>query len=125
VAFLVWRELSAQTYPAFRDKEFEKALDPAQLVTLAMRKEIKRRGQPSENALLVAEKESRYPETAKYGKVIDTDTCLVVVDRNLRDRIIAREHVSARELLLGSVQVWTNKIDPLGLDSLPGRDEVF
>lgn len=109
----------------FRDKEFEKAVDPAQLVTLAMRKEIRRRGQPSENALLTAERETRYPGAAECGKVIDADTRLVVVDRSLRDRIIARERVCTRELLLGSVQIWTNKIDHLGLDSLPGRDEIF
>lgn len=109
----------------FRDKEFEKAVDPAQLVTLAMRKEIRRRGQPHENALLTAENEKRYPEAAKYGKVIDADTRLVVVDQDLRNRIIARERVSMRELLAGSVQIWTNKIDRLGLDSLAGRDEIF
>lgn len=109
----------------FRDKEFEKSVDPAQLVTLAMRKEIRRRGQPSENALLSAEKETRYPDAAKYGKVIDAETRLVVVDQDLRSRIIVRERVSMRELLSGSVQIWTNKIDRLGLDSLLGRDEIF
>ena len=109
----------------FRDKEFEKAVDPAQLVTLAMRKEIKRRGQSGENALLIAEKEARYPEAAKYGKVIDADTCLVVVDQDLRSRIVARERVSMRDLLSASVQIWTNKIDRLALDPLPGRDGIF
>ena len=109
----------------FSDKEFEKAIDPAQLVTLAMRKEIRRRGQPHQNALFTAEDEKHYPEAAKYGKVIDTDTRLVVVDQELRDRVVARERISMRELLSGSVQIWTNKIDRLGLDSLPGRDEIF
>jgi CRISPR-associated endonuclease/helicase Cas3 len=110
----------------FRDKEFEKAIDPAQLVTLAMRKEIRRRGQPHENALLTAENEKRYPDAAKYGKVIDeADTRLVVVDQDLKNRIIDRERVSMRELLSGSVQIWANKIDGLGLDPLPGRDEIF
>lgn len=109
----------------FRDNEFEKAVDPAQLVTLAMWKEIRRWGQPHENALLTAENEIRYPETAKYGKVINADTRLVVVDQDLRSRIIARERVSMQELLSGSVQIWTNRMDRLGLDSLPGRDEIF
>ena len=35
------------------------------------------------------------------------------------------EVVAARELLLGSVQIWAHKIELLGLDRLPGRDEVF
>ena len=113
-------------FDLFRDKEFEKALDPARLVTLAMRKEIRRRGRPHENALLTAESEKRYPEAAKYGKVIDAATTrLVVVDQDLRRRIIARERVSMRELLSGSVQIWTNKTGRLGLDPLPGRDEIF
>lgn len=109
----------------FRDKEFERAVDPAQLVTFAMRKEIRRRRQSGENALLTAEKDRDYPEAAKVGKVIDADTRLVVIDRNLRDRIIARELVSMRELLSGSVQIWASKVRRLGLEPLPGRDEVF
>jgi hypothetical protein len=59
---------------------------------------------------------------------------LVVVDEALKNRVIEREHVSTRELLAGSVQIWTRKIDRLGLDPfrllglndpLPGRDEIF
>jgi hypothetical protein len=43
----------------------------------------------------------------------------------LRDRIIAKQRVSMRELLLGSVQIWAHRIERLGLDPVAGRDEIF
>lgn len=109
----------------FRDGAFKAAFDPAQLVTLAMRKEMRRRELSGGNDLLTAENENQYPKAALYGQVIDADTRLVVVDQVLRQRIIARERVSMRDLLADSVQIWTKRIDRLGLESLPGRDEIF
>lgn len=112
----------------FEEGAFDnRRIDPAELVTLAMRKEIRRNNRDSTKMLLVAERDRCYPEVAEYGRVIDADTRLVVVDPTLRDRIVGREHVSVRELLSGSVQIWSRQIIKLGLDnnSLPGRDDIF
>jgi CRISPR-associated endonuclease/helicase Cas3 len=90
-----------------------------------MRLEIRRRRREDQNGLVAAERERRYPEVARLGRVIDADTRLVVVDPLLHERIIAREKLSTRELLSGSVQIWAKKIDLLALDSLPGRREIY
>jgi CRISPR-associated endonuclease/helicase Cas3 len=108
----------------FKDGRLDGIVDPAELVTLAMRREIRRR-KLGGNELLNAERECRYPEAAQLGRVIDTDTRLVVVDALLRDRIVARERVTTREVLFGSVQVWAYKITLLRLQPLPGRQEIY
>lgn len=46
-------------------------------------------------------------------------------DAALRARLEAREHVSARDLLAGSVQLWSNKIFALGLEPISGRPDVY
>ncbi|MEJ1976286.1 MAG: hypothetical protein WDN49_09475 [Acetobacteraceae bacterium] len=38
---------------------------------------------------------------------------------------MAREQLSVREILAGSVQIYTDKIRSLGLEALPARQEVF
>lgn len=108
----------------FKQGKLGGPVDPAALVTLAMRHEMKRRNQNGDR-LAAAERERRYPCVAKLGRVIEGDTRLVVVDSALRDRIIARERISTRELLLGSVQIWAEKIRLLALDCLPGRREIY
>jgi CRISPR-associated endonuclease/helicase Cas3 len=121
----------AATVPAnvladlFKEGKFNDAFDPAELVTLAMRREIKQRTGGDCVALLAAERDCRYPEVAELGRIIDTDTRLVVVDRPLRDRIAMRERLSMRELLDGSVQIWAYKINTLALEPLPSRREIY
>jgi CRISPR-associated endonuclease/helicase Cas3 len=100
-------------------------VEPADLVTLGMRPELRRRRREQQSSLVAAEFERRYPEVATLGRVIDADTRLVVVDPSLRERIIARDKISTRELLFGSVQIWAKKIDLLALDVLPGRREIY
>jgi CRISPR-associated endonuclease/helicase Cas3 len=109
----------------FNQGKLTGSLSPADLVTAAMKLEIRRRRREDQNGLVAAERERRYPEVATLGRVIDADTRLVVVDPSLRESIIAREKLSARELLSGSVQIWAKKIDLLALDSLPGRREIY
>jgi CRISPR-associated endonuclease/helicase Cas3 len=109
----------------FDNGQLEGEFDPAELVTLAMRREIRQRTKEGGKALLTAEEDRCYPEVAKLGRVIDTDTRLVVVDPDLRDRIKERETVSMRDMLAGSVQIWANKIDSLGLEALPARQEIY
>jgi hypothetical protein len=80
-----------------------------------MRLEARRRNQEDQNSLVSAEYDRRYPDVARLGRIIDADTRPVVVDRVLRDRIVARERLSAQEFLSGSVQIWAKKIDLLAL----------
>ncbi len=99
--------------------------DPAALVTAAIAEEIRDRGGLGYGALAENEDHRDYPSVAEKGRVIDADTRLVVIDSVLRDRIAARDRVSFRELLLGSVQIWASKIERLGLIPISGRNDVF
>jgi CRISPR-associated endonuclease/helicase Cas3 len=105
----------------FREGKFDTVADPAELVTHAMRREMRQSTQYHHNELVIAERERRYPEVAQFGRVISSDTRLVVVDRLLRDRIVARDLVPT---LSRSVQIWAHKIHSLGLESIPGRNEI-
>ncbi|WP_295046690.1 DEAD/DEAH box helicase [uncultured Paracoccus sp.] len=110
----------------FEQGKFRGQIDPAELVTLAMRMEMRQRNSGHSVEMLVdAENERRYPDVAEQGRVIESDTRLVVVDSVLRDRLIGRDKVATRDLLAGSVQVWANRTSHLGLDPLPGREDIY
>jgi CRISPR-associated endonuclease/helicase Cas3 len=103
------------------------SFDAADLVTRSMEMELTRyRDRDAlDRALVAAEEASDYPAVAQLGKVIDSDTRLVVVDPHLRDRIIRREDVSPRDLLSGSVQLWSKRIANLALEPIGGQGELY
>lgn len=103
---------------------FDPPFDPAQLVTDAMKEEVKGQG-PDRNKLLMAEKARCYPEVAKEGRVIDSETCLVIVDPQLKARIESGKKVFSRDLLAGSVQIWSKRIGELRLQQLTTRREIY
>jgi CRISPR-associated endonuclease/helicase Cas3 len=98
---------------------------PAQLVTHAMREELNRIGGLGTDLLLKAEDARNYPAVKKQGRVIDSDTRLVVIDARLKSRLADRRPVSFRLLLRGSVQIWAYKIEQLGLEAVPGREDLY
>lgn len=99
--------------------------NPADVVTSAMREELSARGGLGADPLLKAEAARDYPAVKLYGRVIDADTRLVVVDDDIKRRIAEWQPVNFQELLRGSVQLWATKIGKLGLAALPGRGEVY
>lgn len=99
--------------------------NPADVVTKAMREELSARGGLGADPLFKAEAARDYPAVKLYGRVIDADTRLVVVDDDIKKRIAEWQPVSFQELLRGSVQLWATKIGKLGLAVLPGRGEVY
>ncbi len=110
----------------FRDGRFSKNFDAAKLVTEAMARELRKIGENAEqNALRKAESENDYPKVADRGRVIDTDTQLVVVDQRLRDRLANRERVDSRDLLGGSVQMWKHIVQKFGVECIAERKDVF
>lgn len=106
---------------------------PADVVTEAMRRELSRAGGLGANPLEKAEGARDYPGAAEHGRVIDAPTRLVVVDKELQQRVIEwsrdprspEKRVSFHDLLSGSVQIWATKIGAMGLDLLPGRRELY
>ena len=109
----------------FREGALNGKVDPASLVTLAMRRELRRTGRLLTDHLAEAERRGNYPDVGSLGRMIDAQTYLVVVDPTLRKRIGAREHLSSRQLLAGSVQIWGNKIEALGLEPIHGREDIY
>lgn len=99
--------------------------NPADVVTLAMRQELKALGGLPSDLLLKAESERDYPRVKELGRVIDTDTRFVVVEPRLKELLRKRTPVDFRTLLQGSVQLWAHKIEELALDLLPGRGEIY
>jgi hypothetical protein len=99
--------------------------DPAALVTAAIADEIRDRGGLGHDALAENERYRNYPAVGQNGRVIDTDTRLVIVDPILRDRISVRDRVTFQELLSGSVQIWATNIERLGLELVHGREDVY
>jgi CRISPR-associated endonuclease/helicase Cas3 len=100
--------------------------NPAEVVTRAMREELRRLGDRSGERLRIAETRRDYPEVARLGRVIADDKRLVAVDPRLKRRLRTGRPVSFRSLLEGSVQLWSNKIDKLGCERVQGRGvELF
>lgn len=100
---------------------------PADLVTRAMVDELRDKGglHAKAKALLKAEREKNYPEVAELGRVIEADTRLVAVDPDLIQRLASRDKVTSRDLLRGSVQMWTHKIAAHHLGTSSGRPDVY
>lgn len=73
-----------------------------------------------------AEKDADYPEVAKFCRIIDADTRTVVVEQGLVERLENPDRSQwpgSRELMLGSVQLWANRLDPGKLPVKPlGHD---
>jgi CRISPR-associated endonuclease/helicase Cas3 len=109
----------------FGEHRFASDVDAAALVTLAMRREMREQRGAVGEALLVAERDRRYRDVASLGRVIDSDTRLVVVDPRLRDRLAAHQALPVRDLLAGSVQIWSSNITRFGLEPIPERHEVY
>ena len=108
----------------FANGEFDGKIDPAALVTRALRRQL-RIARASVDHLGDAERAANYPDVASLGRIIDADTRLVVVDTDLRQRLLAREKISNRDLLSGSVQIWSSNIDRFDLEALAGREGLY
>jgi len=98
-------------------------MSPTALVSAAMAEELK--NGPAQDQLTRAEKEKDYPKVAQHGRVIRADTAIVVVDGSLVDRLRGGEQPSFQEILLGSVQIWAQRIEKLGIQPVPGRQELY
>lgn len=117
---------AAELARLFADGEFKaQNINTSALVTLAMDREMRNQGTSRLDLFRKAEREWNYPEVACLGTVIAAKTCIVIVDKLLCNRLKDRDRVSFRELLRGSVQIWATKIEPLGLDPIRGREDIF
>ncbi|MDR3110267.1 MAG: CRISPR-associated endonuclease Cas3'' [Planctomycetaceae bacterium] len=68
--------------------------------------------------LLAAETCQRFPTVEKDFKVINTDTRMVVVDKNITERIKHYEKVMPQEIQKNSVMIWGYKLTELNLPEI-------
>ncbi len=119
-------EISAEILLDFLKKDLLNIESPADLVTKSMHLELQNYSQCyNENLLIQAEKTRNFPEVEKLGKVISADTRFVVIDPLLQVALQKKEKPGMKRLLEGSVQLWTNKIEALGLKAMYGQDIYF
>lgn len=116
--FKISRDVFEQLWPAM----LANSKTPSELVTLSLQLEFDRSGGVSES-LCKLEQQRNYPEVAIEGRVIDSDTRTVVVESCVAERVKAGKRIRAEILLKHSVQLWSKKINLLGMEpTRPGSD---
>ncbi len=119
-------KISARILETLLNKGDFDRLSPSQLASKAMKVELKQLGFGSEESPLEkAERSKDYPEVALLGRVIDTDTRMVVVGSDLVKLLDKGERPSFKDLQSQSVQLWSPKIRSLGLEPAKGFPEIF
>ncbi len=98
---------------------------PAEVVTAAMREELKISGGLPSDLLTKAESHHDYPRVKELCRVIEADTRFVVIEPKLIELLKQCKHINFRTLLQGSVQLWASKVDKLALEALPGHKEIY
>ncbi len=95
---------------------------PAGLATDAMKREWTSGAEEKARQLIQHEDAMEYPSVSKECRVIDSETCTIIVDKSLAEVIEKGKKVSRFELMNYSVQIWTNKIEKLRLKPLAACD---
>jgi CRISPR-associated endonuclease/helicase Cas3 len=93
-------------------------LHPAKLATCAMSREWTSGAEEKAKQLIGDEEGMEYPSVSKQCRVIEAATRTVVIDKSLAQAIQEGQRVSRVELMRYSVQIWSNKVEKLGLNPL-------
>lgn len=101
---------------------FDGPIDAAEVATCALKREIEPEQGRSGLPMSDAEGARNYPEVARLGRLIDTESRIVIVKPELARRLEDGESVSTQQLLGGSVSIVNSRADHLGLrtSSRPG-----
>lgn len=118
--FKISRAVFEQLWPAITSN----SQTPAELVSLALRLEFDRTGGFSET-LRKLEHENNYPEVALEGRVIASDSRTVIVDSTLAKRAKAGLPIQLSILLRNSVQIWSKKLDQLGMEPVRTGSDLY
>ena len=102
---------------------YVKLLAPSMLVTEAMKWELKNDGKRDE--LLKKEHDADYPGVADLYRIIDAGTKLVVVEKKLIEKLKTKISVTPIELVRGSVQIRSYRINNLALELIQGHKELY
>jgi CRISPR-associated endonuclease/helicase Cas3 len=93
-------------------------MHPFELATIAMRREWTSGAEEKAKQLIEHEDGMEYPNVSKEGRVIETDTRTVIIDKSLAEAVRKGEKVSRVESMRYSVQIWASKIEKLALEPI-------
>ncbi len=95
------------------------------LATEAMRREIRSDGlKQIGNEILAYERNLQFPQVAESFKVIDSKTITVIVDENLKQKMLKHERIDFNEIQQLSIQIWFDKEFKYDLQSIEGFPEL-
>lgn len=93
----------------FADDWFNGSRTQMELSTEALRREAEYYQKEQLQAARLQERREDYPTVEELSRVIKEQTCLVIVDLALQERLRRGEWVSAVDVMRGSVQMWGGK----------------
>lgn len=100
--------------------------DLTTLMTYALEQEFKRHSSEHKiEALMQQEAQGSYPAVARLTRLISSDTRLVVIDRDLIADLEQHRHIDPGVLISRSVQLWSSKIQKLGLIEIGNGSELY
>jgi CRISPR/Cas system-associated endonuclease/helicase Cas3 len=92
--------------------------------TEALKREIRLSG-TFKQSLIDADKHMQYPQVEKSFRVIPTDTRLVIVEKELIEKLEMHLPVNWREIQNGSVQIWEYRLNELRIPEISGRPGLY
>ena len=107
------------------DEKLIQNLSATEAVTEAMRREIMTDYNTKTEIIKERERKCDYPEVAKLCRVIDADTRIVVIDKDIVEALENWGKVPTLDLLRNSVQLWSRKISSLSLEPVLGHKELY
>ena len=110
----------------FEDGWFDGSNTTDALATEAVKRELERANGQNDQRTKIKEAEGgrNYPEVEKLCRIIDTETCTVIVSAEIIEKLEKYEKVSSLEIQRNSVPLWSDKVDKLGLENLNGFSET-
>lgn len=116
---------SQKIFRQFIESNMIGRLTITELITETIRRELKDDDGEKIEKIKKYEKNQQYPEVADICKLIDSDTRLVVIDPRTIKMLENGEKVSSNQLIMNSVQIWSNKINELSLSHINGHCELY
>ncbi|MDP2897557.1 MAG: CRISPR-associated protein, partial [bacterium] len=106
------------------EKRIEHA-SATECVTEAMRRELMSDYTTKTAVIKERERKLDYPEVDKLCRVIEADTRIVVVDKEVIAALEDGTGVSPQQLVRGSVQLYPHRVERLALELVRGHEELY
>lgn len=116
---------SQKVFTQLIEADFLKKMTITELVTEAIKREIKEDFNEKIEKILQYERNHQYPDVADICKIISSDTRLVVMEPEIIHMLENGEKVNSIQLIKNSVQIWASKKTELGLQPINGYKEIY